>query len=387
MFRSVFVQNLLIEFFFDFSKNETRIIFHFDIFSLILNQSDTKKTTCFVFKSFAKYAANSVISQKRSSRQLLVTKSNELINKLKNYINRLIKTLAASSADEDEQKMLSLPDAEDDKYQCDTIFELQDGSFLFVCTFDQFLKLVENIIKKMNQKDFFVIDEDDDAQKNERLNSSKNEYSRWHSLDEDEVFRFVNFQSFKLDYWFKFSVILAAKFSIELVFVEIMKIIKNSLFSWETLKVFSRNKYLQLNSRLISVFIFETEKLQIYNIFEKYQALKLHRRESNGMNQIMKTIMTMKENQILKNYFEASFDKIYIDEVQDLRCLEIELLLNMIKDDRAFHFVEDTAQTISQDSHFCFQDIKVLFYDHFATEVLLSNQLCYENDESSLAVG
>ena len=80
------------------------------------------------------------------------------------------------------------------------------------------------------------------------------------------------------------------------------------------------------------------------------------------------------ENQRLKDYLGASFDEISIDEVQDLRCLEIELLLSMTKDGRAFHFAGDTAQIISQDSHFRFQDIKALFYDHFVTEVLLTNQ-------------
>ena len=46
----------------------------------------------------------------------------------------------------------------------------------------------------------------------------------------------------------------------------------------------------------------------------------------------------------------------------------------MVNDGRAFHFAGDTAQTISQDSHFRFQDIKALFYDHFATAASLTSQ-------------
>ena len=73
--------------------------------------------TCLVFKLLAKYAAGSVVIQERLPRQLLLTRSNELANKLKDYIDRLMRTLAASSADEGEQqeRKLSLPDAEDDK--------------------------------------------------------------------------------------------------------------------------------------------------------------------------------------------------------------------------------------------------------------------------------
>lgn len=87
----------------------------------------------------------------------------------------------------------------------------------------------------------------------------------------------------------------------------------------------------------------------------------------------MKAIRAVKQNQKLKDYLGGSFDEIYIDEAQDLRCLEIELLLSMAKDGRAFHFAEDTAQTISQNSHFRFQDIKALFYDYFPTEASLTN--------------
>ena len=153
-----------------------------------------------------------------------------------------------------------------------------------------------------------------------------------------------------------------------------MGVIQGSLFSRETLKPLSRNEYLQLSSRLAPAFTLETEKSRVYDIFEKYQALKLHRRASDAVDRVVKAIRAVKQNQRLKDYLGVSFDEIYIDEVEDLRCLEIELLLSMAKDSRAFHFAGDTAQTISQDSHFRFQDIKALFYEHFATEISLTSQ-------------
>ena len=376
MLRSVLAHDLLVEFPFDFSGDETRIILHFGTSSLILGRSGTGKTTCLVFKLLAKYAAGSAVTQERSPRQLLLTRSNELANKLKDYISRLMRTLAASSADEGEQqeRELSLADAEDDEDQRDTIFELRDGSFPLVCTFDQFLELLENTIRNVDQEGFPITDNDGDAQENERSDPSEAGYPRWHPSGKDEASRFVDFQSFKLDYWPKFPATLAAKLPVELAFAEIMGVIKGSLFSRETLKPLSRNEYLQLSSRLAPAFTLETEKSRVYDIFEKYQASKLHRRESDGVDRVVKAIRAVRENQRLKDYLGASFDEIYIDEVQDLRCLEIELLLSMVKDGRAFHFAGDTAQTISQDSHFRFQDIKALFYDHFATEASLTNQ-------------
>lgn len=376
MLRSVLAHDLLAEFPFDFSGDETRIILHFGTSSLILGRSGTGKTTCLVFKLLAKYAAGSAVTQEQSPRQLLLTRSNELANKLKDYINRLMRSLAAGSADEGEQqdRELSLPDAKDDEDQCDTIFGLQDGSFPLVCTFDQFLELVENTSRNVDQEGFPVTDDDGDAQENDRLDPSEDESLRWHPPGTDEVSRFVDFQSFKLDYWPRFPATLAAKLPVELAFAKIMGVIKGSLSSRETLKPLSRNEYLQLSSRLAPAFTLETEKSRVYDIFEKYQALKIHRRESDGVDRVVKAIRAVKENQRLKDYLGASFDEIYIDEVQDLRCLEIELLLSMAKDGRAFHFAGDTAQTISQDLHFRFQDIKALFYDHFATEASLTNQ-------------
>ncbi|KAL8732005.1 MAG: hypothetical protein Q9181_004094 [Wetmoreana brouardii] len=376
MLRSVLAHDLFGEFPFDLSGDETRIILHFDTSSLILGRSGTGKTTCLVFKLLAKYAAGSAVIQERLPRQLLLTRSDELAGKLKDYINRLMKTLAASSADEGEQqeRQLPLPDAEDDKDQCDTIFELQDGSFPLVCTFDQFLELLENTIRNVDQEGFPTTDDDGDAQESERSDPLEDRYPRWHPSGKNDASRFVDFQSFKLDYWPKFPATLVAKLPVELAFAEILGVIKGSLSSRETLKPLSRNDYLQLSGRLAPAFTLETEKTRVYDIFEKYQVLKLHRRESDGVDRVVKAIRAVRENQRLKAYLGASFDEIYIDEVQDLRCLEIELLLSMVNDGRAFHFAGDTAQTISQDSHFRFQDIKALFYDHFATEALLTNQ-------------
>ena len=113
-------------------------------------------------------------------------------------------------------------------------------------------------------------------------------------------------------------------------------------------------------------FTLESEKSRVYDIFEKYHILKLRRQELDGVDRVIELIKAVRENQKLQNYLEATFDEIYIDEVQDLRCLDIELLLSIINQGHAYHFAGDTAQTISQDSHFRLQDIKTLFYDHFA---------------------
>ena len=379
MIRSVLANDLWAEFPFDFSGDETRVILHFGTSGLILGRSGTGKTTCLVFKLLAKYAAGCAITEERSPRQLLLTRSTELATKLKDYINRLMRTLAANTIDQSvqQERDFPLPDAEDDDDRCDTVFQLQNDSFPLVCTFDRFLQLLENTIKSLDHEEFPVTDHDDDALQKEQSDQSdlsEEEYPQWRPSTKDTITQYVDFQSFKLDYWPRFPAALVKNLPVELAFAEIMGVIKGSISSRGTLKSLSRKEYLELSSRMAPNFTLESEKSRVYDVFEKYHVSKLRRRELDGVDRVIKVIRAVRENQRLKNHLEVTFDEIYIDEVQDLRCLDIELLLSIVNEGRAFHFAGDTAQTISQDSHFRFQDIKALFYDHFATVASLTNK-------------
>jgi len=63
-----------------------------------------------------------------------------------------------------------------------------------------------------------------------------------------------------------------------------------------------------------------------------------------------------------------------MDEIQDQRVPEIELLLDLSKDIRAFAFAGDTAQCISRDSCFRFQDLKNLFFQKYQRFDTLAGQ-------------
>ena len=382
MIRSVLANDLLAEFPFDFSGDETRIILHFHASDLILGRSGTGKTTCLVFKLLAKYAAGCALTEERPPRQLLLTRSTELANKLKDYIHRLMRTLPTNNVDpgEQQERHLPLPDVENDDDQPYTIFSLRSDSFPLVCTFDRLLELLENSIKYVDQEGFPVISEDGDdndaleEDQSDQSNTSEEEHQRWQRSTSDTNTPYIDFQSFRLEYWPRFPAALVKDLSVELAFTEIMGVIKGSISSRKTLQPLSRQAYLELSSRVAPTFTLESEKSRVYELFEKYQALKLHRRETDGVDRVTRLIKAVRDNQTLMNYLGTNFDEIYVDEVQDLRCLDIELLLSILKEGRAFHFAGDTAQTISQDSHFRFQDIKALFYHHFVDAASLANQ-------------
>ncbi|ERF74595.1 hypothetical protein EPUS_00725 [Endocarpon pusillum Z07020] len=381
MIRSVLANDLWAEFPFDFSSDETRVILHFDTSNLILGRSGTGKTTCLVFKLLAKYAAGCALMEERSPRQLLLTRSAELANKLKDYIDRLVRALPKKSIDagQEQETELPLPDVGTEDDQPSTVFQLQNRSFPLVCTFDRLLELFENTVDYVDREGFPVTNEDenDDTQEKDQSDqseSSEEEIPWWQPSTKSTIAQFIDSQSFRLDYWPRFPANLVKNLPVELAFAEIIGVIQGSISSRETLKPLSREAYLELSSRVAPTFTLETEKSQIYDLFEKYQALKLQRREMDGVDRVTKLIKAVRDNQRLKDIMGATFDEIYIDEVQDLRCLHIELLLSILNEGRAFHFAGDTAQTISQDSHFRFQDIKALFYDHFAGAASLANQ-------------
>ncbi len=213
MIRSVLANDLWAEFPFDFSGDETRIILHFGTSSLILGRSGTGKTTCLMFKLLAKYAAGCAVTEERSPRQLLLTRSSELATKLKDYISRLMRTLTANTVDQGEQqeREFPLPVVEVDDDRCDTVFKLQNDSFPLVCTFDRFLQLLENTIESVDQEGFPATNHDDDAlqkEQSDQSDSSEGEYPQWQPPAKDVITRFVDFQSFRLDYWPRFPAAL-----------------------------------------------------------------------------------------------------------------------------------------------------------------------------------
>lgn len=80
--------------------------------------------------------------------KVLLTKSNYLATKLKTYTHDLFMSQLSDTVSQDffseEGKVL---DAEEDTTKQDTIFSTNKTAFPLVCTFDEFLKLLENTVK------------------------------------------------------------------------------------------------------------------------------------------------------------------------------------------------------------------------------------------------
>lgn len=90
MIRAIITNNLTAEFPFEISSTEYGIINHSDTASLILGRSGTGKTTCLVFKMVSRYLARCAIDSEQPLKQILLTRSSFLAEKLKDYCKRLI---------------------------------------------------------------------------------------------------------------------------------------------------------------------------------------------------------------------------------------------------------------------------------------------------------
>ena len=297
--------------------------------------------------------------------QILLTRSGFLADKLNSYTRRLIETLSSNPVNLDPLRQseytFAVPAEEDSANN--TVLTLRDESFPLVCTWESFLGILENTSLKLHRQDFDTMGEPTDRQFDELANTKNSAHGQ-----------LVDFQAFKLDYWPHLSHALTKDLSVNLVFAEIMGVIKGSASSRGSLAPLSREEYLTRSCRLAPTFALEAERSRVYEIFKMYEKLKLEMCGADYVDRVVRLLRAVRRDPSLKQLLRSTFDEVYIDEIQDQRCLDIELLLSFIRDGRGFHFAGDTAQAISQDSTFRFSDIKALFYEHFVAASASTNQ-------------
>ena len=233
------------------------------------------------------------------------------------------------------------------------VLTLTHKSFPMVCTFEQFLQLLENTVIALDRQNFQGIKSTTCSSRGPQL---------------------VDFYTFQVDYWQSLPHTLTKGFSVHLVFAEIMGVIKGSEASTKSLIPLTREEYLERSSRLAPSFTEESERLRVYEIFEKFEEIKHERDDFDYIDRVVKILKNLRQKPSLQQTLRNCFDEVYIDEVQDHRSLDLELLLSIVRDGRGFHFAGDTAQAISQDSMFRFADVKKMLFDNFAVASTFMNQ-------------
>ncbi|KAF8544382.1 hypothetical protein BDD12DRAFT_801307 [Trichophaea hybrida] len=346
-------KSLTAEFPFHTSPEEKAVIKHDQSGTLIMGRSGTGKTTCLVQKLLRNCASSRSVIGQPQLRQILLTRSKFLAEKLKVYTKRLVdsqlsKTISVQGQLNPHEFSLGEESVMDSK----TIFTLDVEDFPLVLTFDTLLRVLENTVVHADRQKFHV------GKTRHILQTEKpGQYRRRAQI--------VDYTLFRSEYWRQFPTNLTKSHEPGLVFSEFMGVIKGSAVTESDLGSLSRDEYLQLSHKKAPTFPSEQREV-IYDLYLLYEKQKKKNGDKDGIDRVVSLLKFLHADTDLRRVIGGFFEELYVDEVQDQRCLDIILLLKLIKNPRGIHFAGDTAQCISKDSTFRFADVKNLFYEQFA---------------------
>jgi hypothetical protein len=348
--QSFLSKSLLAEFPFDTSPEEIMIIKHDKSGTLIMGRSGTGKTTCLIQKIVRNCTAQRSVFGQAPIRQILLTRSKLLAEKLKVYTKRLVESQLSKTISTTQGK-LGLHDtlAEESLLHSKTLAKLTEDDFPLVITFEGLLKILENTVADADRQKFHHV-------RSTELKNPGRYVRRAQTVD---------FTLFRSEYWKQFH--LTKGYDPGLVFAEILGVIKGSAFLHTgMLGSLSRDDYLSLSHKKAPTFSAH-QREDVYELYLQYERKKSRNGDKDGIDRVLSLLKflqnaTPDDKEIIHGFME----EIYVDEVQDQRCIEIMLLLKLIKNPRGIHFAGDTAQCISQDSTFRFNDVKSMFFEEFS---------------------
>lgn len=125
----------------------------------------------------------------------------------------------------------------------------------------------------------------------------------------------VDFSIFKAAYWQQFPTALKAGLEPDLVFTEIMGVIKGAASLLSGLKPLSRDDYRSKSSRLAPTFAKEGERDTVYNLFEHYEYKKKQNGDYDGIDRVKAILGDLTENIGLRRRLEAIFEEVYVDGI------------------------------------------------------------------------
>ncbi|KAF8460716.1 hypothetical protein BDZ91DRAFT_738462 [Kalaharituber pfeilii] len=339
-----------LDFPFDVSYDETEVIKQTNSAAFILGRSGTGKTTCLLYKLLCRNIANR--ENGTTVRQIFLTRSSYLVQKLQDYLERLMASQLGKfpdSANKSDRPKVAQSNVREgkDPLKSLTLENIDDDRFPIVCTFDHLFNFLEKIIQLNDRKDFSAFIG-----------------RRWEEVTiTRRMARVINYNHYRDQYWKKYAYDRKKGFEPDLVFSEILGIIKGSTSSERNFQPLSREEYLELSTRKAPVFI--DARSTVYDIYQDYERKKGSLGDRDDIDRVTYLLRSLEEDQDLKRSVQSLFDEVYVDEVQDNKLLEIDLLLTLVRNPHGIHFAGDTAQCISRDNTFRFQDVKARFYEHF----------------------
>ncbi|KAI6167428.1 P-loop containing nucleoside triphosphate hydrolase protein [Pisolithus thermaeus] len=324
----------------------------------VLGRSGTGKTTTMLFKMLGIQRAWQLRSEDSEDfdiprpKQIFVTKSRMLANKVEEYFVKLLQSLSLAGCTLEELARLQsrhvdrglvddddVPDAQSGIPQ--RYSELEDHHFPLFLTFDQLARMIAADIL------------DTDHPEGQRIAKLFMQ-----SHDPEALDAFVSYEVFVNSYWPHFPQRLTKGQDPWLVFGEIMGIIKGSEKSLEFDDgALDKNTYCGLSSRSNPTFSGQREV--VYAIYEAYSKLKRQRQDHDVVDRTHAILKTLQGGASFKG---SQVDFLYVDEAQDNLLIDALLLRLLCNNPEGLFWAGDTAQTISAGSSFRFNDLKAFIH-------------------------
>ncbi|KAF7310359.1 UvrD-like helicase ATP-binding domain-containing protein [Mycena chlorophos] len=316
----------------EISPEECKIVEH-DFSCYVFGRSGTGKTTTMLYKMLL-IEASSLDSATRPVRQLFVTQSRTLADKVGEHFTHLLggyrpaavaRNLVASKLAD----TALLARTERDKLRSDLpkrYSELQDRDFPLFVSFEQLCSMLEqDVAARLSDENAFKRD-------------------------------YLNFDKFKNEYWPHFAQSLTKGFDAMTIYSQIMGVIKGSEAALRSKRSYlDREGYMAANSKRA---VASDQKSRTYDLFERYLAEKKRRGDLDVADRTRLVLSHFREHGVAGQ----KIDCLYVDEVQDNLLIDLLLLRSICHNPNGLFWAGDTAQTINAGSAFRFKELKAFMY-------------------------
>ncbi|KAI0762352.1 hypothetical protein C8Q74DRAFT_1336826 [Fomes fomentarius] len=356
---------------FDVSPQEKKIIEH-PSSCYVLGRSGTGKTTTMLFKMLGIERSWETFREALPRpRQLFVTQSRVLAEKVEEYFTKLFESLSTAGqtnsdlvnivARRKRQQEQGLVDQDEEVWHRGDLpqrfGELTDEHFPMFLTYDQICRLLETEFHHLNEE----------RQKNEAVTQSiqdaiefrgSSSTSEGWTSDRIQKHResFISERVFCTEYWPHFPQGLSKNLDPTLVFAEFMGVIKGSEQALEKPQGYlDKEGYCNLSARTQATFASQRES--IYRLFQAYLKRKRERGDWDAADRTHALIRSLRGG-----VPGQDFDFLYVDEAQDNLLIDALVLRALCRNPHGLFWAGDTAQTISAGSAFRFDDLKAFLY-------------------------
>ncbi|KAK7064824.1 UvrD-like helicase ATP-binding domain-containing protein [Favolaschia claudopus] len=327
----------------------------------VLGRSGTGKTTTLLYRMLLveadSQASNEDGPETPKRRQLFVTQSRILAEKVEEHFDKLTAGYRPSSSEPDNtakprSSAFALVDIDDElEWRSDLpkrFSELKDEHFPLFVTFDRLCGLLEGDMENELSSGLTVVANGERAAKTSRLTYDK----------------------FLASYWPHFPQALTKGLDPSMVFSEFLGVIMGAEETLSSASSFlDRDTYLNLSERAQSTFA--AQRQQIYELFAAYLSRK---REFGDLDAADRTHAILRHLQ-QRGVPGKKLDYLYVDEIQDNLLIDTLLLRSICYNPDGLFWAGDTAQTISIGSSFRFNELKAFIYRIEQRRVETSKQL------------